>query len=78
MPTVLRIGPYRLFFYSEDGHEPEHVHVERDDKVAKFWLDPIRLQENGGFSRSELGDIDRMVREHQIQLSEAWRGYFKS
>jgi len=43
MPTVLRVGPYRFFFYAGDRDEPPHVHVERNDKVAKFWLDPIRL-----------------------------------
>jgi len=41
MPTVLRSGPYR--FYAGDRDEPKHVHVERDEKTAKFWLDPIRL-----------------------------------
>lgn len=43
MPTVLRIGPSRFFFYAGDGNEPPHVHVERDDGEAKFWLEPIRL-----------------------------------
>jgi Domain of unknown function (DUF4160) len=43
MPTVLRVGPYRFFFYSGDGSEAPHVHVERDASVAKFWLDPVRL-----------------------------------
>ena len=46
MPTVLRIGPYRFFFYSADGSEPPHIHVEKENKVAKYWLNPIRLQEN--------------------------------
>ncbi len=45
MPTVLRSGPYRLFFYSGDAGEPPHVHVERDASIAKFWLKPVRLQE---------------------------------
>ena len=40
MPTVLRRGPYRFFFYSSDRAEPPHVHVERDENLAKFWLDP--------------------------------------
>jgi hypothetical protein len=40
MPTVLRLGPYRFFFYAGDGVEPPHVHVERDDNTAKFRLDP--------------------------------------
>ncbi|MDP3297850.1 MAG: DUF4160 domain-containing protein, partial [Thermodesulfovibrionia bacterium] len=48
MPTVLRVGPYRFFFYAGDRDEPQHIHVERDDKIAKFWLDPVRLQSSGG------------------------------
>ncbi len=51
MPTILRIGPYRFFFFAGDRNEPEHIHVERDDNVAKFWLIPIRLQSSGGFTR---------------------------
>ncbi|MED6327357.1 MAG: DUF4160 domain-containing protein [Verrucomicrobiota bacterium] len=42
MPTVLRVGPYRFFFYAGDAGEPEHIHVERDDCVVKFWLLPVR------------------------------------
>ena len=54
MPTVLRSGPYRLFFYSADRDEPPHVHVERDAQIAKFWLKPVRLEDSGGFKRVEL------------------------
>lgn len=54
MPTVLRIGPYRFFFYSGDGGEPLHIHVEREDRIAKFWLNPVRLAKSGGFNRAEL------------------------
>ncbi|MBI4234590.1 MAG: DUF4160 domain-containing protein, partial [Chloroflexi bacterium] len=43
MPTIRRIGAYRLFFYAGDRDELEHIHVERDENVAKFWLDPVRL-----------------------------------
>jgi hypothetical protein len=48
MPTVLRNGPYRFFFYSADGGEPPHVHVQRDDMIAKFWLQPVRLDDSRG------------------------------
>jgi len=54
MPTVLLSGPYRFFFYASDRDEPPHIHIERDDNVAKFWLDPIRLQSSGGFARGEI------------------------
>ena len=37
MPTVLRIGAYRLFFFAGDRYEPAHIHIERDDNLAKFW-----------------------------------------
>ncbi|MBI4506285.1 MAG: DUF4160 domain-containing protein [Chloroflexi bacterium] len=76
MPTVLRSGPYRLYFYSHDLREPPHVHVDREDFSAKFWLDPVALSGNLGFSASELRKIERMVTEHQRQLIEAWYEYF--
>ncbi len=77
MPTALRVGPYRFFFYAGDRDEPPHVHVEREDKIAKFWLDPIRLQRSGGFSRSEIGRIQKLVSAHHERLLEAWNEYFR-
>ncbi len=76
MPTVLKVGPYRFFFYSGDRDEPFHVHIEREDKVAKFWLEPVRLQESGGFSRPELNRIRQLVQLHKAQLRAAWHEYF--
>lgn len=76
MPTVLKSGPYRFFFYAGDRDEPPHVHVERDDKVAKFWLDPVRLQISGGFARAEIGRIQKLVALRRARLTEAWHGYF--
>ncbi len=76
MPTVLRIGPYRFFFYSSDGDEPPHIHIERDDKIAKFWLEPVRLQNSGGFVRTEINEIQRMTIDHQQELLEAWNDFF--
>lgn len=76
MPTVLRVGPYRLFFYASDKDEPRHVHVERDERIAKFWLKPVRLNRSGGFSRAELGKIQEIIEENQKRLLEAWNDYF--
>ncbi len=76
MPTVLRDGPYRCFFYSGDREEPPHVHVERDFSVAKFWLDPVRLVSSGGFRRSEIGNVQKLVEEHQGELSRSWDEFF--
>ena len=76
MPTVLRIGPYRFFLYFADGDEPPHIHVERDDKIAKFWIDPVRLQNSGGFKRKEISRVQDIVREHQGEILEKWHEHF--
>ena len=80
MPTVRRDGPYRFFFYAGDRDEPQHVHVERDDKIAKFWLDPIRLRSSGGFNRDEIARLHRhrIIHEHRLELAEAWNDYFSA
>ena len=76
MPTVLRVGPFRFFFYAGDGGEPPHVHVERDDFEAKFWLDPIRLERSRGFARREINRIRELVEQHRNQLLESWHDFF--
>ena len=76
MPTVLRVGPFRFFFYAGDGGEAAHIHVERDDCEAKFWLDPVRLVRSRGFSRKEINKVRRLVVQHREQLLESWNEFF--
>lgn len=76
MPTILRVGPYRFFFYSGDKDEPIHVHIEHDDKIAKVWIEPIRLHYSGGFSRTEIARIIRIIITYKEQILEAWNDYF--
>jgi len=76
MPTSLRIGPYRFFFYAGDGNEPAHTHVQRDDCEAKFWLVPARLASNRGFSAPELRRVERLTEEHESKLLEICNEYF--
>jgi len=72
MPTVLRIGPYRFHFYSRENNEPPHIHVERDDLEAKFWLQPVSLAANHGLPTAELSRIQRLVEEHCQKLIDAY------
>ena len=76
MPTVLRVGPYSFVFFSSDRNEPRHIHVKRDRQIAKFWLDPVALAKNRGFSEHELKDIERLVVDRRDLLQEAWNEYF--
>jgi hypothetical protein len=76
MPTVLRSGPYRFYFYSHEPNEPPHIHVDREDLSAKFWVDPVQLARNLGFRAHELGEIQSIVVQHREQFLEAWNEFF--
>lgn len=76
MPTSLRIGPYRFFFYAGDRNEPPDTHVQRDNAEAKFWLSPVRLAWNRGFSGAELRRIEGVTEENETRLIETWNEYF--
>lgn len=79
MPTSMRIGPYRFYFYSYDCGESRHMHVDRDTMSAKFWLDPdVSLATNHGFSRKELRDIERITRDNLEELKHAWDAFCNS
>jgi len=77
MPTILRSGPYRFFFYSADAAEPPNVHVERNSSEAKFWLDPVRLEHNQGFGRNEINRIRKLVVENVNDLLRSWNEFFE-
>ena len=76
MPTVLRQGTYRFYFFSHEPNEPPHMHIDSDYCSAKFWLNPVARARNAGFSPKELHEIQRIMIEQQSVLLEAWYGYF--
>lgn len=76
MPTVLRVKGYRLFFFSLEGHEPPHIHIEQAERFAKFWLDPVSLAKSRGFRSSELSEIQNIIEENRASLVEKWNEYF--
>ena len=76
MPTIIRIGPYRFLFYASDGDEPIHIHVLRDDNMVKFWIKPVRLAVNIGFSSKELREIQKLVTQNQELIERKWNEFF--
>jgi hypothetical protein len=76
VPTVLRIDGFRFFFYSKEGTEPPHIHVEQGDNVAKFWLEPVEIDSSYGFSAKEINRIRKLVVVHQTTLLQAWHDHF--
>lgn len=76
MPTVLRIGAYRFYFYSHEPNEPAHIHIDKDNFTAKLWLHDVSIAHNIGFANYELRELQRLVTENRIRLQEAWNAYF--
>jgi hypothetical protein len=68
----MRSGLYRFYVYSHEPNEPPHVHVDRDDLSAKFWLESVGLARNRGFSPKELRVIQKLVVQQQAGFLEAW------
>lgn len=76
LPTVLRYGPYRFFFFSDERGEPPHIHVQRDSSVAKVWLSPTAIAWSHGFPPREMRRVLMLTRWNREALEEAWYGYF--
>jgi hypothetical protein len=76
MPTVLRWKGYRFFFYSADGWEPAHVHVTKDEKEAKIWLENVSVAVNLGFTAQDLNEIVKKTRDERESFLRSWNDYF--
>ena len=46
------------------------MHVEREDKTCKFWLEPLVLARSHGFSSHELNIIRRLIGKHLPAILE--------
>ena len=77
MPTILRWNGYRFYFFSNEGHEPPHVHIDKAGRSCKFWLGPARLANNWGYSDHEIGVIRAKVSECEAAFMEAWNEHLR-
>ena len=77
MPTVLKIGPFRFHFYSDEGTEPAHVHVATATGECKFWLNPIKLARNRNLRPHEIREIESLVFENVELLKSKYYEFHK-
>ena len=76
MPTVLVINGYRFFFFSNERDEPVHIHIEKAEKYAKFWIEPLFVAVNYGFSGRELRVIGDIIEKNELLIKEKWNEHF--
>jgi hypothetical protein len=80
MPTVFLERGFRFFFYSNEGspREPMHIHVEKDDIEAKFWLRPeVTLAYNEGFRARVLRELVEMIEIKREYIERVWNEHFR-
>ena len=78
MPTAMRSAGFRFFFYSNEGDQPPHIHVERQGSTAKFWLAPVESARSTGMSDVDMRRAHRLVMTNQEYLREVWHEFFGS
>ncbi len=79
MPTVFRERGFRFFFYSNEGlpREQVHIHVEKDDMEAKFWLEPeVRVAYNDGYDARILRQLLEIVEANRDLIERVWNEFF--
>ncbi len=73
MPTIKELSNgFRFFFFSFDCNEPLHVHVSKESKICKFWVEPLSLAKNHGFSSKELNAIYRIIQLESNLIKRYW------
>ena len=81
MPTILFIYGWRLFFYSNEGLEPMHVHAEKGDMECKFWLliEEVEIREEFAFNLNPASkkEIKKIIYQHFDLIVDAWNKHFK-
>ena len=76
MPTALNSKGYRFFFWSNENDEPVHVHVEKADGSAKFWLKPVEEEYSYGFSAKQRKEIKAIIQTNYETLIKKWHEHF--
>lgn len=76
-PEVLREGPFRFFFWSGDRGHPPHIHVRRDDKTARFSLEPVQPESSGRMTAKEIGQIQKIITRNRDTMLRAWYETFR-
>jgi hypothetical protein len=72
MPVILRLKGYRIWFYEADLDEPIHVHVGKEGKQAKYWIEPVTLARTSRFRQHELNEIERILLQYSDAIIEIW------
>jgi hypothetical protein len=76
MPTVLMLFGWRFFFYANERNEPIHIHCQKAEAEAKYWLDVESFEaieaHSYNMSASDKRTVRRIIFEHFDYLVGEW------
>ncbi len=81
MPKVFEWKGCRFHFFSNEGEprEPCHIHVQKGERRAKFWIEPVvALASNYGYSPKELRDFQDQIEKNTVLIKEKWNEHFSA
>jgi len=76
MPTLLIWHGHKFRFYALDRDEPPHVHVFKDGKSLKVWLQSLDVARNNGYDDREVARLLAVVAERRDDWIGAWNDFF--
>ena len=85
MPQVFKIGPYWVYFWSNENipTEPVHVHISKGSptaKATKVWITKtgkcLLCNNNSHIPQVALNNILRMIEARSKEVVEKWYDYF--
>ena len=77
MPTIYRFEGFRFFFYSNEGNEPPHIHISKNDCEMKVWLRTLVVDYSFGFKPSEERIILKIIRNNQKRFISEWVKFYE-
>ena len=84
MPSIFSISGYKVYFWSNEGLEPIHVHVSKGKPSAdstKIWITQngrcIVANNNSKIPDSELADMLDIISAQFFVICAKWKEHFK-
>lgn len=78
MPTIANKNGFRFFFYSNEGSEPPHVHVQGHGGEAKVWLQTCEITFSRNLSPAHLGWLKAHMKQNVLIYLEKWNEVFNT
>ncbi|MBI5243856.1 MAG: DUF4160 domain-containing protein [Elusimicrobia bacterium] len=77
MPTILMVWGWRFFFYANERNEPIHIHCQKAEAEAKYWLDVESFEaveaHSYNMSPADKRTVRKIIFEHFDYIVSEWK-----